>query len=90
MVVHLQGQLICTTPDEAARVAEHLPAHVALTRAEPGCLAFDVRPVGALVWQVEEAFVDHAAFAAHQTRTAASVWARATAGIRRDFHLHET
>lgn len=67
-------------------MAENLPTHVTLTRAEPGCLSFEVTPTGdPLVWRVDELFRDDGAFAAHQSRTAASPWARATARIERRY-----
>jgi quinol monooxygenase YgiN len=87
MSVILKGQLICTTEAEAARVRALLPEHIRLTRAEPGCLRFDVTPAGLLTWQVDEEFAGRAAFDAHQTRTRASAWFRQTDGIRRAFTL---
>ena len=84
--VRLTGQLICSTNDEAARVREHVALHVQLTRDEPGCLSFTVvQTENPLVWQVDEEFVDAAAFHTHQTRAAASEWARETAGIARSY-----
>jgi quinol monooxygenase YgiN len=84
--VRLTGRLICSTPDEARVVAAHLPRHVALTRAEHGCLAFDVTPTAdGLTWQVEERFVNEAAFIVHQDRVAGSEWGRMTAGIERRY-----
>ena len=38
-----------------------------------------------LIWQVDEAFADRAAFDAHQARAAATDWAAQTAGITRDY-----
>lgn len=88
MTVALSGRLICATPEEAARLRAHLPDHIRLTRAEPGCLAFHVAPTAdPLVWEVSERFTDRAAFATHQARTADSPWAAATAGIRRDYTI---
>lgn len=82
--VRLTGQLLCTSDEEVARVVARLPAHVRLTRAEPGCLSFAVvQTEDPLVWQVDEEFADAAAFRAHQERGAASAWARETAGIER-------
>ena len=87
-MIALTGILVCTTAEEASRVSAHLPDHIALTLAEPGCLAFQVMPTDdPLVWQVAETFADQAAFEAHQRRTATSLWARATAGLRRDYTL---
>ncbi len=86
MTVRLTGRLICASPEEAERVAQHLAAHVALTRDEPGCLAFSVRPTGdPLIWQVDEVFADRAAFDAHQARTRASDWFARIGHIRREF-----
>ncbi|WP_265521143.1 putative quinol monooxygenase [Oerskovia flava] len=86
--VRLTGQLVCADDGEAAVVRRHLPQHVALTRAEPGCLSFEVTPAEEpLVWHVEERFVDAGAFAAHQRRVAASEWGRATAGIERRYTI---
>lgn len=63
-----------------------LADHIRLTRAEPGCLAFDVDATDdPLIWSVAEEFVDAAAFAAHQDRAGASVWAVETAGIARNY-----
>lgn len=73
--VELTGRLLCADPDEAAAVRRHLPEHVALTRAEPGCLRFEVEPTeDPLVWTVSELFVDRAAFEAHQARIRSSPW----------------
>ncbi|MEL6233919.1 MAG: antibiotic biosynthesis monooxygenase [Pseudomonadota bacterium] len=86
MGVTLTGWLRCATEAEAARVRAALPAHARLSRAEPGCLRFDVTPTAdPLVWRVEEAFVDEAAFVAHQARGAASDWAQHTLGVERDY-----
>ncbi|MFB2597488.1 putative quinol monooxygenase [Herbiconiux sp. P17] len=86
--VRLGGYLVCASQDEARIVTEHLPEHVALTRGEPGCLAFDVTPTDdPLAWRVDERFHDEAAFAAHQARAAESNWGRATAGIERRYSV---
>lgn len=86
--VTLTGHLICQDQGEAAVVAEHLPVHIALTRAEPGCLLFVVsRTSDPLVWDVEERFTDEASFRTHQERVASSEWGRATAGIARNYSI---
>lgn len=88
MGVTLNGVLRCVTEAEAARVRAALPEHVRLTRAEPGCIHFDVLPTDdPLVWTVSEAFTDQAAFEVHQSRAAQSDWARETAGIARDYTI---
>jgi quinol monooxygenase YgiN len=87
--VRLTGRLICATDDEAATVARHLPTHIALTRAEPGCESFEVsRSDEPRVWLVSERFRDAAAFRAHQARVGESEWGRATAGIERRYDIH--
>jgi quinol monooxygenase YgiN len=87
--VRLTGRLVCGDPEEARLVAEHLSEHIASTRAERGCLAFDVTPTAdPLVWRVEERFEDESAFRAHQHRVVTSEWGRATAGIERRYSVH--
>ena len=89
-VIHLTGRLICASHAQARAVMMGLPEHIRLTRAEAGCLSFDVTPTDdPLVWQVEERFADRAAFEAHQARTGASDWAVQTAGIPRDYTITE-
>ncbi|QIN28799.1 putative quinol monooxygenase [Brevibacterium luteolum] len=84
--VELTGRLLCADPDEAAAVRRHLPEHVALTRAEPGCLRFAVEPTeDPLIWTVSELFVDRAAFEEHQLRVRSSPWFEATSEIARDY-----
>lgn len=87
--VILTGFLICRTLEEADRVAAMLPEHVRLTRAEPGCLAFEViRSMADPVrFAVREVFASQADFDAHQTRARASAWGRSTKGIPRDYML---
>lgn len=77
--------------DRCAAVADALPAHIALTRAEPGCLAFDVTEDAARPgrYLVSELFASQADFDAHQTRAAASLWAKVTAGIPRHYTIDE-
>ncbi len=90
MKVALTGHLRCATRAEADRVRSGLETHLRLTRAEPGCLRFDVTPTDdPLVWRVSELFVNRAAFDAHQARTGASEWARLTAGITRAYNMTE-
>lgn len=86
--MRLTGTLVCRSHEEAAVVRDHLPLHVSLTRAEPGCESFQVTPTAdPLVWLVEERFADHVAFTEHQARGAASQWGQATAGIERHYEI---
>ena len=73
---------------EAVRIA--LPAHIALTHAEEGCITFDVTPCPRVPnrFLVSEMFVDQTAFDAHQTRTKNSSWAEVTKGIPREYSIH--
>lgn len=85
-MISLSGRLVCAGGDEAAIVRRNLDRHIALTRAEPGCLHFEVEPtIDPLMWTVQQRFVDQSAFDAHQRRVKASDWGRATAGIKRDY-----
>ncbi len=89
MTLYLTGRLICRDDVEAGIVRDHLAEHVRLTRAEPGCLSFEVSEADDRTWAVDEAFVDRAAFEAHQARTRDSAWGEATTGIQRDFSIRE-
>ncbi len=89
--VRLTGFLLCRTPEEADRVAALLPEHTRLTRAEPGCLRFEVwrSQADPCRFAVSECFRDRAAFEAHRARAATTIWARATRGIPRDYVIGE-
>lgn len=88
--VLLTGTMTCD-PDEIANVLALMPDHIRLSRAEPGCLQFDlwqdeVRPTE---FHVTEVFRDARAFEAHQDRTHASDWFRVTHHMARDFRKSE-
>ena len=86
--VNLDGH-IDVPADRLADVTAALPDHIALTRAEPGCLRFDVtaNPETPGRFDVSEAFADQAAFEAHQARAKTSVWAEITAGLPRNYRI---
>ena len=85
--ITLAGFLICRSLEEADRAAALLPEHMRLTRAEPGCLFFDItQSDDPLIWRVEELFASEAALAAHTARTKASLWAEKSAALTRDIH----
>lgn len=85
--VLLTGQLVCNDQEQVAVVAQHLPLHIKLTRAEQGCLFFEVNATqNPLIWQVEQ-FRDARAFHAHQRRVGESEWGRATACIDRRYEI---
>ena len=90
-MITVTGTLTCATDAEAATVRSLLPTHIALSRAEPGCLTFNVDPTdNPLVWRLDESFTDRRAFEAHQARTRASEWFAASAGLTRDFQVTES
>ena len=89
-MIRLRGHLVCVTDDEAQAVRANLAQHVALTRAEAGCLSFEVTPTDdPMVFEVMETFRTREDFNAHQTRTRASDWFTATRSILRDFRVEE-
>nr|WP_299480368.1 antibiotic biosynthesis monooxygenase [Cypionkella sp.] len=68
----------------------HVTLHTELSRAEPGCLSFEVTPTDdPMMWEVMESFRTQDDFNAHQTRTRASKWFEATRGILRDFRVED-
>ena len=84
--VHLRGHI--TVPqDRLEQVRQALPAHISLTRAEAGCISFEVcedsNQPGR--FEVSEVFANRAAFEAHQDRTKNSDWYRITQGIPREY-----
>ncbi|HWU18372.1 MAG TPA: putative quinol monooxygenase [Devosia sp.] len=86
--VFLEGYLE-VPPDRVAAVQQALPAHIELTRAEPGCLTFSVTqsPEEPSRFLVSETFTDQSAFEAHQQRMQSSNWARVTAGLVRHYSI---
>lgn len=89
-MITVTGTLTCATAEEAALVRAHLPDHIRLSRAEPGCLTFNVEPTDdPLVWRLDESFADKAAFKAHGDRMRLSAWYQVTAGLARKFEVRE-
>lgn len=86
--IRLTGVMTCA-PEQAQAVRDALPAHIDLTRQEPGCLEFHVEETEPGVFRVAELFRDRAAFDAHQARASATDWARVTAGFPRDYKIEE-
>lgn len=88
--VELEGSLICECDEEMEIVRRHLARHIELTRAESGCLRFEVEQSDdPLVWTVSEAFESQAVFDMHQARAEKSVWGQATAGIKRAYVISQ-
>jgi len=84
MAFHLSGK-ITVPPADLARLRAALPEHRRLTLLEPGCISFSVEEQADGVFAVNEAFVDEAAFAAHQQRIPGTEWATVSAGAIRDY-----
>ncbi len=72
-------------PHRLEEIRAALPAHIRLTRAEPGCLRFDVVESDDIPgrFDVSEDFTDRAALSAHQARVKAAHWGRITRGMPR-------
>lgn len=90
MKIQLKGYL--DVPSERwDSVMNALPQHIALTRAEEGCISFEVTPSKDVAHRlmVAELFEDRTAFDAHQARTKASPWFEVTAGISREYEITE-
>lgn len=70
-------------------VMQELPNHIELTRAEAGCLVFNVTQDGENKnrFDVYEEFSDQEAFDQHQVRAGASYWAQVTANVARQYEI---
>lgn len=89
-MIRLRGQLICMNGEDRETVLAHVQDHITLTRAEPGCLSFEISETeDPFTFEVMESFRDRASFDAHQARTRDSAWFAATRHILRDFRLEE-
>jgi quinol monooxygenase YgiN len=89
-MIELAGRLLCASEADTALVSALLPEHIALTKAEPGCLRFDVAQTSdPLVWSVFEQFRTRTDFEAHRARVKASRWGQETAHIRRDYKISD-
>ena len=88
MRVTLKG-FIEVPADDLDSVREHLDTHVQLTRAEPGCVTFNVdqRNDNERIFDVYEEFVDSAAFTSHQERVKASSWGGITENVARHYEV---
>lgn len=85
--ISLSGHITCADPAQLMTLLMHVEAHVAASRAEPGCLHFEITQTDdPMVWRVEGLFHDIRALEAHRERSAASPWSTATAGFAQDIH----
>lgn len=82
--VTLTGKLVCRDMSEMLTVLDHAQSHIDASRAEAGCLLFELRQTdNPLVFEFAEHFASEEAYLAHQQRTRASAWGAATWGIER-------
>lgn len=84
--ITLSGYII-VPPADLAAVRECLPEHLVTTRAEAGCLTFNVvenvEQEGR--FEVYEAFIDQTAFEYHQSRARESKWGLVAKNIKRHY-----
>ena len=87
--VLLTGYLDNIKRDVAYDLKDPLQAHIDSSRAEPGCLRFDVSSCLSKRgrWHVVEIFKDAASYKAHQERTQGSEWRGLTRDIKRHYHV---
>ncbi|MGV6813347.1 MAG: putative quinol monooxygenase [Brevirhabdus sp.] len=88
--VYLSGW-VTLPPHRRDAVMRALPEHIRRTRAEPGCLSFnvDLDPVTKQRLLVSESYVNADALAAHRNRLARSQWAVYSRGLERHYKLHQ-
>ncbi|TDO98047.1 putative quinol monooxygenase [Marinomonas balearica] len=74
---------------ELYEIEEALIEHVTLTKAEEGCLVFNVTkdPSNPLRYDVYEEFASQEAFDFHQTRVKSSTWGQVTTNVERHYSI---
>lgn len=84
----LEGHIVVSDTDLAKVVAE-LPSHIELTRAEDGCLRFEVTHSSDTpnAFYVYEEFTDRVAFDAHQQCIKSSAWGKAAGDVQRHYQV---
>lgn len=86
--VILEGYITVADAEiEAVKAA--LITHIKLTRAESGCLVFNVQQAAdnANKFDVYEEFIDEQAFIGHQQRVKTSQWAKITVNVSRHYNI---
>ena len=86
--VILEGYIVVSESD-LINLKEHLDEHIKLTRAENGCIVFNVeqRNGKELIFDVYEEFSDKEAYYFHQERLKASPWYKATRKVERHYDV---
>lgn len=76
-------------PADLPAVQAELPRHIELTRAEAGCLRFEVTPAAddPNRFEVSEKFIDAEAFRAHQQRVRSSKWGAVAVNVERHYTI---
>jgi quinol monooxygenase YgiN len=76
---------------ELPAVRAGLADHIAATRAEPGCISFEMSedPNQPGRFNLEEVFADRDALDEHRARMQASPWAEASKNIERHYEITE-
>lgn len=85
MSVVLTGTM-ALPPDRRAAVLSELDHHIALSRAERGCLQFIIEVRESEIY-VAEKFATDADFRAHQDRIVGTEWERVTRGLKRHYQI---
>ncbi len=83
----LTGQLHIPLAEQT-RLQPLLDAHIAATKAEPGCLFFEVTQDAKdpTLFRVSERFIEQAAYDFHQQRGANSPWGKSSRHLQRKFN----
>lgn len=86
--ITLQGHIIVPA-HQLELIESALPEHILLTRAEPGCIVFQVTQseYNCLRFDVNEEFESKQAFEMHQNRTKASAWGQVTQDVVRHYQV---
>ncbi|HBV75772.1 MULTISPECIES: putative quinol monooxygenase [Vibrio] len=86
--VILKGHILVSDEDLAA-VKNELVNHKRLTKAEPGCLTFEVSQCKIIPnkFNVYEEFADKNSFESHQIRVKASSWGKITTHVKRYYEI---
>lgn len=89
-VITVNGYIEIPDEDFDALLAA-LPKHVEATKAEEGCIEFEVIQDKGYPnrFNVFEIFIDRESFDYHQERTAGSQWAVASANVVRHYNVTE-
>lgn len=88
--VVLQGYIL--VPEEDLEVVKTaLPEHIRLTKAEKGCLDFQLTQsiTNPRRFDVYEIFSNQAAFAEHQARVKTSAWGEISRHVERHYQVSE-